>query len=488
MGSLLLFCSDREGNQTMSEHSVKQRLMKKVEWIGVLLGVAYWIVESMMDTYVYDLGPLVERLFHPDPNEIEMRSLAVSTVVAFGFYAQFMIKRLERTEDRLTRMNKCFLSFGPEPMENIDRLTALCGELLGGTVALYNRLDRGLLCSWGQWNMPPDRCPPVRPEGHVCFDVIKGGKDDVVVVRNLQETSYAAADPKIIPRGMSTYIGKAVRLGQADVGSLCVLYQDDYVLGEEDRKLMGILASAIGVEEVRRQAEEALRESGRQLRHLSSQLLSAQEAERKRIARQLHDSIGQSLSAIKFSIEETIEVLGDGTIPREKLESLEASVSLIREVSEEVRRMHRHLRPSMLDDLGIIATISWFCREFQTIYSHISVEKEIVAAEDEIPEPLKTVIYRILQEAMNNVAKHSGANLVNVYLATTEGVLELVIEDNGRGFDLNATPSTGSPGGLGLSSMRERAELSGGSFHLESAMEEGARIRALWPLEETESK
>ncbi len=226
----------------------------------------------------------------------------------------------------------------------------------------------------------------------------------------------------------------------------------------------------------RKRAEEALRESEEQLRYLSSQLLTAQEKERERIARELHDGIGQSLSAVKFGVENGLKQINKETAgPRVK--RLEAVIPMIQDSIEEVRKIAMDLRPSVLDDLGILATIAWFCREFQAIYSGIRIEQQLDIREDEVPDPLKTAIYRVLQEALNNVAKHSNANLANISLRRMDGMIELVIEDNGMGFDLEEA----SRKGLGLSSMKERTELSSGSFTIESATGAGTIIRASWP-------
>ncbi len=185
----------------------------------------------------------------------------------------------------------------------------------------------------------------------------------------------------------------------------------------------------------RKKADEALRESEKQLRHLSSQLLSAQENERKRIARELHDGIGQSLSAIKFTAEDTLRQMGN-TMTEEGVESLNSVIPLIQASVEEVRRIGMDLRPSMLDDLGILATISWFCRQFETIYPGIRIEKQVNTQENDLPDPLKIIVYRVLQEALNNIAKHSKADLVNLSLRKVNDTIELTIEDNGLGFDL----------------------------------------------------
>jgi PAS domain S-box-containing protein len=210
----------------------------------------------------------------------------------------------------------------------------------------------------------------------------------------------------------------------------------------------------------RRLAEDALRKSDKELRILSNQLLSAEEKERKRMARELHDGIGQSLSAIKFSVENTLRELHDRPALSD-LASLEAVIPITQKTIEEVRRIVKDLRPSILDDLGILATIAWFCREFQTVYSNLRIETQIDISEKEIPLPLKTTIYRVLQEALNNVAKHSQADRVQLSLQKRIDKIVLVVKDNGTGFDLENTISlTPSQRGFGLASMRERAQLS----------------------------
>jgi len=231
----------------------------------------------------------------------------------------------------------------------------------------------------------------------------------------------------------------------------------------------------------RQKIENRLRESESYLRHLSAELLTAQEKERRRVAQEIHDSIGSSLAATKFKVEDALGQVGDSN-PQTRA-SLESMIPILQETIRETRRIQMALRPSILDDLGILATIEWFCRQFELTYTHISIKQEIDIQEDEVVDPLKIAIFRVLQEATNNIAKHSKADLVHLSLRKTDGRIELVLEDNGRGFDLKKVlASESTKRGLGLTSMRERTELSGGSFGIESGKGKGTTVRVSWPL------
>ena len=132
--------------------------------------------------------------------------------------------------------------------------------------------------------------------------------------------------------------------------------------------------------------------------------------------------------------------------------------------------------------MGILATISWFFRHFQAVYSDIRIEQHIEMEETEAPDALKTNIFRVLQEAMNNIAKHSKADHVHVVLGKKDNAIELVITDNGCGCDLrSAAKLEDTETGFGITSMKERTELSGGSFSIESKKGAGTAVRATWP-------
>lgn len=230
--------------------------------------------------------------------------------------------------------------------------------------------------------------------------------------------------------------------------------------------------------------EERTRDLARaneELRRLSSRLMTAQEDERKRIASDLHDTIGSCLVGVKYKVESALQEIRK--IPEAAAESLDSIIPRIHEAIDECRRIQLDLRPSMIDDLGLLPTLSWFCRTFEQTYRGIRIEQKIDIADVDIPDPLKIVVFRVTQEAMNNIARHSKADLVRFSLRKLDDRMELVLEDNGRGFSLEEVHSRRTTvKGLGLTSMRERAELSGGSFDIQSADGKGTILIAVWPL------
>jgi PAS domain S-box-containing protein len=234
---------------------------------------------------------------------------------------------------------------------------------------------------------------------------------------------------------------------------------------------------------LRKKMEAEVITSEKELKLLSARLLNAQESERKRIALELHDTIAQNLVSIKFSLGQKLKQMGSPP-PLEGIK-IEDIIDVVQENISEIRRIMTDLRPSLLDDLGILATISWQCREFQKIYSHIQVERLTNLEERDVPEELKIVIFRILQEAMNNTAKHSHADRIRLTLRRHNTTLELIIEDNGEGFDFPEVLSrVNCNTGLGLVGMRERAEQSFGRFSVISRKNKGTRINASWRIGE----
>lgn len=218
------------------------------------------------------------------------------------------------------------------------------------------------------------------------------------------------------------------------------------------------------------------------LHYLSSRLLEIQEAERRNVALDLHDSISSSLAGIKMALEVKLSntLKGEG---RSESITLEEIIDMVKRCMSECNRIQRHLRPAALDLLGLPPAIRSLCREFETTY-HIKINPIMELDKVKVSEELKIVIYRICQEALNNVAKHSGGDSVTLCLRHEDGNIHLMIEDNGNGFEANkALSPRKSRKSMGLYGMKERCKLSGGTFFLQSQRGEGTTVSALWPCE-----
>lgn len=169
------------------------------------------------------------------------------------------ITERKRLEESLAKINECFLNFGTDPTENINQLTAICGELLGATSTLYNRIEKGMLCLVGQWQIPTEYNALDNPDGHICYDVIQQGGNNAFVISDLPSTEYAQTDLNVMSYGWKTYIGQSVKCQDIFIGSLCAVYENDVIPSDADKTVIGIIAAAIAVEEERRWTQEALK-------------------------------------------------------------------------------------------------------------------------------------------------------------------------------------------------------------------------------------
>lgn len=208
-------------------------------------------------------------------------------------------------------------------------------------------------------------------------------------------------------------------------------------------------------------SQQALLEKEAARTHLLSRLIEAQEDERKRIARDLHDDVGQTLTSALVSIK-MLEQADQSIQTQEKIGALR---HIVNEALTRVRLLSRQLRPSALDDLGLAAALERYISEFTSRYPEIAVDFHSRIS-GRLPATIETPLYRVIQEAMTNAARHSGASTVSVLVTQREGRVQAIIEDNGHGFDVNCMRRAGSS--VGLHSMLERAQLLGGKLTIES--------------------
>jgi signal transduction histidine kinase len=212
------------------------------------------------------------------------------------------------------------------------------------------------------------------------------------------------------------------------------------------------------------------------LRTITSRLLVSQDTERKRIASELHDSLGQSLSLLRLELEGCLNDArtNDGTVD---VRALERTHEHTRRALEELRSVVRNLRPAIISDVGLEDSLDILCRDFQASQPEVSLVKDLSGCHAGVPDDVAVAVYRIAQEALNNTARHAKANSASISFTADESAFRLAVSDDGCGLPSSRMPKRG----LGLITMRERAETLGGAFEIESHADWGSKIRVTWP-------
>jgi PAS domain S-box-containing protein len=226
-----------------------------------------------------------------------------------------------------------------------------------------------------------------------------------------------------------------------------------------------------------KQAEKSQREYAEQLKVLSRRLMQVQETEHRYIARELHDEIGQVLTGLKL----TLEMIS--RLPAEQIKlSLGDAQELVNELMARVRKLSLDLRPAMLDDLGLLPALVWHINHYRS-QTHIQVAFRHTGLEERRFSPeVETAAYRIVQEGLTNIARHTQVKEATVRVWADKNALGLQVEDNGKGFNADSAMATGETSGL--AGMRERAVLSGGYFSIESQPSRGTRVNAEWRFDD----
>jgi signal transduction histidine kinase len=224
-------------------------------------------------------------------------------------------------------------------------------------------------------------------------------------------------------------------------------------------------------------ADDELRRSREELRELSAAAHSVREQEQRRVAREIHDELGQSLTALKMDVAWILGNLSAG--PPSLAGKLNTIQNQLDETVAATRRISADLRPLMLDDLGLTAAAEWLAQNFSE-RTGIPCKLRILPPDIELGEPNASTLYRILQESLTNVARHAKASEVDVVIEQTDGVLKLSVKDDGRGFDPAEARTQKTYGLLGL---RERTLLLGGEASVTSEPGRGTTIEVHIPLE-----
>jgi PAS domain S-box-containing protein len=268
------------------------------------------------------------------------------------------------------------------------------------------------------------------------------------------------------------------RITRAD--GIRVLQDRGSIILNEAGQPIRLVGTAQDVTELR-QAEQALQEYAARLQTLSRRLLEVQEEERRHLARELHDEFGQILASITLHLHAARGLAGEAALPR-----LDQCATLLQQAGEQVRSLALELRPTMLETLGLEATLRWLAEYHQ---QQTGCEVQVVGHLSGAPPSPKIAIagFRVVQEALTNVARHAAAQHVWIDLSESGSALELAVRDDGVGFDVAPTREQAAKlGRLGLLGMAERIQLLGGTLQVESQPGRGTRIHASFPLSEVQ--
>ncbi len=251
-------------------------------------------------------------------------------------------------------------------------------------------------------------------------------------------------------------------------------------LSQYEFHLMGSLGNFLGGAIVNSQMLETIRRHRKELRQLTEKLFQSQEEERRRIARELHDESGQSLTAVKLALERLEQSVAAKN--KNLKQEIREIGNMVRRTSSEIRRLSYHLHPTLLSDLGLEPALNLYFKEILN-HSNLKINFDMVGFDHRLNVDMETVFYRFSQEALTNTLKHSGAQNFRLSIIKSYPRIIFLAEDDGVGFDIEIIGK--DKRSLGLLGMRERTSLLGGTFQLRSKANEGTRIRIEIPFEET---
>ena len=312
----------------------------------------------------------------------------------------------------------------------------------------------------------------------VLTDVMMPGMNGFELLRRLRADERTRTIPVII---LSARGGEEARIAGLEADA------DDYVVKPFNRReLLARIRVHIEMARIRREAAAAVAEAdrvrGKAERHdLLQRLIGAQERERLRIARDLHDQLGQDITGLALGLKDLEAALR----PAGGLERLRRLRSLCDEMGKKIHRTAWELRPTALDDVGLLCALETYVADWS---AHYGVTADLHATGmrgKSVDSEIETAVFRVIQEALTNVAKHAEAHAVSVLLDANEERLQVIVEDDGRGFDLEAARHGGR---LGLAGMQERLSLVGGTLTIDTAMGKGTSLYARIPLQAGPSK
>ncbi len=414
--------------------------------IGVGLGLLFWILESAAHVWVFRDAGFVEQLYRPEIHEMWMRFIVVGMFIAFGGYSQWIVTARKRAEEDAKRAHA-------ELTQIFE--TAADGMRIVDKDFKVLRANETLLALSGT----------SREEtlGKKCYEVFRGPlchTPGCPLTRILHDEQWVEIDAEKERRD-----GRTIP---------CIVTATPF--RDPGGELIGIVEDFKDIT-VRKRSEKELLKSREQLRDLASHLQGIREKERSHIAREIHDELGQSLTALKMDIcwlERRLHGEHESLVQKTS-----AMSDLIDRTIKTVKKISAELRPFLLDDFGLSAAIEWQVAEFQ---KRTGIECELTSAPPEIvlDQAISIAVFRVFQETLTNITRHANATKVEVSLQKEDGQVALEVRDNGDGI---RAQDLSDPKSFGLMGMRERVHSFGGRLEIGGSTSKGTVVKAIIPID-----
>jgi len=303
----------------------------------------------------------------------------------------------------------------------------------------------------------------------------QGGK--LKVTENSQTDVWSAE--QLLMEGLCSVVSISLMFKEKKMGALTLGTKVANAFTTEDVQIAHEVADQLAIAVQQARLFEQIRAGRERLQILSRRLLEAQEIERRHIARELHDEIGQALTAVKISLQAVQRAPNTQTL----LAQINEGIGIVNRALDQVRNLSLDLRPSLLDDLGLLAALRWLA-DRQSRWAGFTVEFHSDLATARLPPDLETACFRVAKEALTNIVRHAQAHRVQIEVRQHNGELHLIITDDGVGFNVRTAKEQATRGlSLGLLGMEERVLLAGGQIKIESQITGGARIWTRFPLQ-----
>ena len=414
--------------------------------IGIGLGVIFWILESAVHILVFQDDSFLKQIYSPELHEMWMRFTVVGMFIAFGVFSQRIVNARKRAEEAAklanTELTQIFET-AADAMRIVDKNFNV--QRVNETFLALSGINRE------------------NAIGKKCYEIFHGPlckTPACPLTRILNNEDRVECDSD--------------KLRKDGTKIPCIVTATPF--RGPGGELIGIVEDFKNISD-RKRTEEKLIASRKSLRDLASHLQVVRDEERGRIAREIHDEMGQALTVLKMDMHWLGQRLPHAT--EVLIAKTMAMSTLIETTIQSVKKICSELRPQLLDDFGLSAAIEWQAEEFG---NRTGLQFEIISDPEDIilDNAHSTAIFRIFQETLTNIARHANATRVQAILKETSGVIEMEIRDNGKGIKEEQVLN---PQSFGLIGMRERAHFFGGDFKISGSRDKGTSVKVSIPID-----